>query len=585
MQDISPTPHSLERRRLRARRNNRLLLIVLIFAAALTAAGLITVLLLQPASEPPLPTVLPARAQLATRAPTRAPSPSPSPSSTPIPIRLAVGGDVPTFVRTAVNQWATTNPVVVVAPGQAAALTISASAEQGGALLAERVFVVADWFPTLRTGITLDEIRALYSGSATADGASTLLVTDDAAEMLAHLYGAPAASVKVMAFDALVNELWQDPAALAVVPFDRLTVKLTALPLDGESVLSHNLDQADYPLVARAYVSGDSTRVTRFANDLHLKLPLTNRDPDRITTLIMTGTTAIARTSAYKIEQYKDPAYPARIVGPLLASADITHISNEISVADNCVPVLNTMSFCSKPSYLATFKLAGVDIVGLTGNHLLDYGTAPFLKTLDIYDQAGLRYYGGGRNATEAGQTLYLQDHRNRLAFIGANNFGPVSDWATAKQPGANKYDAAAMKKAIEQARARSDVVFVEMQAEESYDYQPPPNNQVLFRLLSNEGPDVVTGVQAHQPQAIEFSEDGRRIILYGLGNLFFDQMFDIGVRQELIARHTIYAGHLIQTELLTAMLEDYVQPRWATPQEQLQILNAVFGASGFKRP
>ena len=89
--------------------------------------------------------------------------------------------------------------------------------------------------------------------------------------------------------------------------------------------------------------------------------------------------------------------------------------------------------------------------------------------------------------------------------------------------------------------------------------------------------------MQAHHPQAIEFGADGRHVILYGLGNLFFDQMFDLGVRQGLIARHTIYQGRLLQTELLTTMLEDYVQPRWATAAERAEILNAVFAASGFR--
>ena len=95
-----------------------------------------------------------------------------------------------------------------------------------------------------------------------------------------------------------------------------------------------------------------------------------------------------------------------------------------------------------------------------------------------------------------------------------------------------------------------------------------------------------MTGVQAHQPQAIEFSlERNDKIILYGLGNLFFDQMFSEEVRQGIVVRHTIYAGRLLQTELLTTMLEDSVQPRWMTAAERERLLRAVFKASGFKVP
>ena len=54
-------------------------------------------------------------------------------------------------------------------------------------------------------------------------------------------------------------------------------------------------------------------------------------------------------------------------------------------------------------------------------------------------------------------------------------------------------------------------------------------------------------------------------------------------LRQGLVVRHTIYNGKVIQTELLPTLLEDYVQPRWATPTEARTILDLVWGASGFK--
>lgn len=515
--------------------------------------------------------------------PTVNPSATPPATLPPNPMRLAIAAEVTGTLRSALEKWATAQNDTLAHAGENADLAIGYDAGSGAALLAERVFVVADRFPTLRTNIALSEVRGLWQGQATHDGARSVLVTDDAYTTMARLYGPPAASVQVLPFDSIVARLWTDHNALAIVPFDELTPKLAALDLDGVNVLLHDFKLEQYPLVMRTYVAGNAGVTQAFITAVRPTIPVTNRDPDRITTLIMTGTTAIARTSAFKIEQKQDPALPARVVAPVLAAADITHVSNEISFMDNCKPVLNTMAFCSSPSYMATFKLAGVKIVGLTGNHLVDFGPAPFLKTLDMYDTAGLKYYGGGRNADQARQTLFMNDHGNKLAFLGANSFGPTGDWATADRPGSNKYVPDDMKKQIEAARAQADVVFVELQAEENYDYQPTAFNRTEFRATMAAGADVVTGVQAHHPQAIEFSGDGHHIILYGLGNLFFDQMFDIGVRQGIVARHTIYQGRLLQTELLTTMLEDYVQPRWATPAERAQILNPVFSASGFQ--
>ena len=67
------------------------------------------------------------------------------------------------------------------------------------------------------------------------------------------------------------------------------------------------------------------------------------------------------------------------------------------------------------------------------------------------------------------------------------------------------------------------------------------------FRELRAAGAQIVTGVQSHVPQAMEpygaQEPGGNGIIVYGLGNLYFDQMWSWAVRTELYVRHTIYGG------------------------------------------
>jgi poly-gamma-glutamate synthesis protein (capsule biosynthesis protein) len=65
--------------------------------------------------------------------------------------------------------------------------------------------------------------------------------------------------------------------------------------------------------------------------------------------------------------------------------------------------------------------------------------------------------------------------------------------------------------------------------------------------------------------------------IHYGLGNLFFDQMDNINNRREFIDRHIFYDGKYIGTELLTAMLENYAQPRPMTEIERKGLLQDAF--------
>ena len=100
------------------------------------------------------------------------------------------------------------------------------------------------------------------------------------------------------------------------------------------------------------------------------------------------------------------------------------------------------------------------------------------------------------------------------------------------------------------------------------------------FQSAVDAGAIIVNGSQAHRPQAMEFYAEG--MIHYGLGNLFFDQMHDLALRQEFLDRHTFYNGRHISTELLTALLEDFAQPRPMTDAERQGLLAEIFAVSGW---
>ena len=100
------------------------------------------------------------------------------------------------------------------------------------------------------------------------------------------------------------------------------------------------------------------------------------------------------------------------------------------------------------------------------------------------------------------------------------------------------------------------------------------------FRALVDAGAVIVSGSQAHHPQAFEFYNG--TFIHYGLGNLFFDQMQWIEYRREFLDRHVFYDGRHISTQVYTALLEDYARPRPMTPEERETFLTDVFRASGW---
>jgi poly-gamma-glutamate synthesis protein (capsule biosynthesis protein) len=317
-------------------------------------------------------------------------------------------------------------------------------------------------------------------------------------------------------------------------------------------------------------------------NATSFDLPATNRDPSKLTVLVMTGVTAMVRATAIRME-IAGLDYPAWNIGDILKAADITHISNEIPFYTGCPypdPRQEGLVFCSNPKYIELLELVGTDVVELTGNHFQDYGSPATLQTLEMYDERGWPYYGGGADLEDSRKPVLITHNSNRLAFIGCNPVGPGFAWATEDQPGAAPCgDYEWMKDEIADLTERGYIVIATFQYIEYYEPEPTEQHMSDFRAIADAGATIVNGSQAHIPQAMEFYEDS--FIHYGLGNLFFDQM-DGPSRREFIDRHVFYEGRYISTELITAMLEDFARPRPMRTDERETFLERMFEVSGW---
>ena len=474
-------------------------------------------------------------------------------------------------------------------------LRLDAAPSDGAKLAWERIFVPVDRMSSVLGSITLQELRNVWSGAGTSANFGTVYPDEAIVPALTFVLGAPGPAVKPQPSAALANAVWSDPMGLGIVPFESLSTRLRAIPLDDNSPTDNRFRAAEWPLAARAFLAPLTERGPAALGKLTAPLPITNRDPNKLTVLAMTGVTAMARNSAVAIDRSGDPGFLARQVGPELAAADLTTTSNEISIFDGCVAdnTLNNVLLCSKPAYWENLEFSGIDAIGLTGNHMNDFSYDNFRATLQLYADKQMPTYGGGSDDKAARKPLILEHNGNRLAFLGSNQWGPewyrsklgdtVSAWAGPDNPGALRFDQKQMVADIQAAKQQADVVFAEVQHTEfdaagNYQVKPLPQEEADFRALSDGGADVVTGIMAHAPQAVEL-RDGREI-LYGLGNLYFDQTWSWPTRTGLVARHTIYDGKLINTELLVTVIQDNFQLRWATPKERMQVLRSVFDVS-----
>ena len=537
----------------------------------------------------------PTSSELPTAAPVASPTVVPAPKPARGTVGIEAAQDVPGQAVEQLLQLLNAAGAKSEQVQTGADLRLNPTPSAGAKLAWERIFVPVDRMSSVLGSITLQELRDVWSGAGTSANFATIYPDEAILPDLADLLGTPGPNVKPQASVGLADAVWGDPMGLGIVPFENLSTRLRAIPLDDNSPTDNRFRAAEWPLAARAYLSPLTERGRVALGKLTTPLPITNRDPNKLTVLAMTGVTAMARNSAVAIDRSGDPGFLARQVGPELAAADLTTTSNEISIFDGCVAdnTLNNVLLCSKPAYWENLEFSGIDAIGLTGNHMNDFSYDNFRSTLQLYADKQMPTYGGGDDATAARKPLILEHNGNRLAFLGSNQWGPewyrsklgdtVSAWAGPDNPGALRFDQKQMVADIQAAKQQADVVFAEVQHTEfdaagNYQVKPLPQEVADFQALSDGGADVVTGIMAHAPQAVEL-RDGREI-LYGLGNLYFDQTWSWPTRTGLVARHTIYDGKLINTELMVTVIQDNFQLRWATPKERMQVLRSVFDVS-----
>jgi poly-gamma-glutamate synthesis protein (capsule biosynthesis protein) len=444
--------------------------------------------------------------------------------------------------------------------------------------LSEWFFALVAAFPTITDSVSMDELVETWKGDTNQQ--ETLYLPLEDAHIIAEIFEDDPGIAVLQTTDSFLHRLWQDRQAIGILPFESLHPQLKVLQVNGLSPIHNDFISENYPLKVDFGLSGDPESVQLVMDSI--QWPSSNRDPNRLTVLLMTGVTALTRATAWTMEN-KGLEYPAEKIMDWLLGADLTHISNEVSFYDDCpapTPVREGLIFCSNPKYVELLEAIDVDMIELTGNHLKDHGEESLAMTLDIYAQHGWGIFGGGMDLEEAFQPLLIEHHGNKLAFLGCNSAGPGSVFARDNEPGATPCNYERLFQELNRLKAEGYMTIFTFQWNEYYRATPSTEQVEDFQAAIDAGAMIVNGSQAHQPQAFEFYGDG--FIHYGLGNLFFDQMWAIAVRQEFLDRHVFYDGKHISTELLTAFLEDFAQPRPMTEEERKFFLQEIFTASGW---
>jgi poly-gamma-glutamate synthesis protein (capsule biosynthesis protein) len=218
-----------------------------------------------------------------------------------------------------------------------------------------------------------------------------------------------------------------------------------------------------------------------------------------------------------------DPATAFGPIASVLKSADFTAVNLETAVTSRGAPQPKTYNFRTTPLAFTALRDAGVDLVTMANNHVLDYGRMGLASTLAAAQAARFPYVGIGTNAATAWAPYVTTIRGVRIAIVGVSQVAELaSSWvATGTRSGeANAIDLPRTLAAVRAAKRLAKIVIVFMHWGTEGQACPDPNQLSLAPKLAAAGASIIIGAHAHMLQGSGWL--GRTFVAYGMGNFLW---------------------------------------------------------------
>lgn len=215
--------------------------------------------------------------------------------------------------------------------------------------------------------------------------------------------------------------------------------------------------------------------------------------------------------------------YPYRDAAERFKQDDLTIGNVETPITTRGTPAKNkSFVYKSAPQMAQALSEAGMDVVNLANNHILDQGEQGLLDTFQYLNQANIAYVGAGKNEERAYQPVIVTRNGIRIAVLGFSRVIPEVSWYAGKSKSgvAATYDAAKAVAAIKQAASKADLVIVVAHWGVEKVDKPVAYQRQLAKAYIDAGADLIIGGHPHVLQG--FEQYKNKWIVYSLGNFVF---------------------------------------------------------------
>lgn len=172
----------------------------------------------------------------------------------------------------------------------------------------------------------------------------------------------------------------------------------------------------------------------------------------------------------------------------------------------------------SDPGNIDLLKSLGVTHVNMANNHIGDYGSGSYIKTIELLESANIGWFG-----TEGRQVRIDRDEKIALLGYCSYNTNP-SRLSLSSGEALNLLEVDTVLGAMEGSRAAGYFPILSVHSGQEHVHMPSPHDIAFARGLAREFNYVYYGHHPHVIQGAEFF--GNSPIFYSLGNFIFDDVY-----------------------------------------------------------
>ena len=225
-----------------------------------------------------------------------------------------------------------------------------------------------------------------------------------------------------------------------------------------------------------------------------------------------------------RLAQYEDFTSSFAAVTPMMQSYDFLITNQESPPVGNQFALSGYPLFSSPPHIIRDIQHAGVDLVTIANNHIIDKGEEGMRTVFNNLEDYHMPYVGAYKNEEDRSTQRIIEIGSIKIGLL-AYTYGTNGLYLPKESPFLINYiDEAKIKADVEKLKGLADVVAVSMHWGSEYVYEENDFQKHYANILNSAGADIIFGTHPHvlQPYDKLINEQGHEThIFYSLGNFF----------------------------------------------------------------